>query len=205
MITLALVANGDIHDYSPLLPQIKSCEKIIAVDGGLVHCHAMGLTPDLIIGDFDSIDSDLLDAYAAVEKKRFPIEKNETDLELAVAYALTQNVDKVLLFGALGKRLDHTINNLYLLARHPDKLIAITEEEQLFVISGETILTVKPGQVLSLLPLFGKATVSTEGLKWSLNEHVLDYHFLSQSNIALKEQIRISVKDGVVLCALRLK
>lgn len=162
----------------------------------------MHIRPDLILGDFDSIDNHLLNSYADVPKLTFPTEKDETDLELAVAYGLEKGFEKIYLFAALGKRLDHMMNNLYLLGRHSKKLIAVTEDEVLFAIEDNRVLELEKGQVMSLLPLFGDVIISTKGLKWNLDNMKLNYRFLSQSNVALSEKISIDVKNGIVLCTL---
>jgi thiamine pyrophosphokinase len=200
--TLALIANGTISDYSIMLPQIENCDEIIAVDRGLIHCNEMEITPDLILGDFDSIDPQLLAQYAAVPQKQFPVEKDETDLELAVAYGIAKGFKKIILFGAFGKRLDHTMNNVYLLARHPEVLSALTEEEEMFAVRSKKTFDVVSGKTISIVPLFSDATVSTKGLKWELNSHVLNYHFISQSNIAIDEKVTIDVTSGIVLMTL---
>jgi len=200
--TLALIANGAINNYQPLYPQILACDEVVAVDGGLLHCRQMDIQPQLILGDFDSIDTKLLNAYEGVPRKTFSIEKDETDLELAVAYGLEKGFQRILLFAALGKRLDHSLNNLFLLGRYPKNLTVVTEDEVLFVIEGDKVLELEKGQVISLLPLFGDAIVSTKGLKWNLDKKKLNYRFLSQSNVAISNSVSIEVNNGLILCTL---
>lgn len=200
--SLALIANGAISDYSILHPLIQSCDEIIAVDRGLIHCHAMDIIPNLIFGDFDSIDPLFLEEYDSIPKKQFPVEKDETDLELAVAYGIAKGFKKIVLFGAFGNRLDHTMNNVYLLARHPEVLSALTEEEEFFAVRSKKTLDITPGKTVSLIPILSEAIVTTKGLKWELNNHALNYHFLSQSNVAMQEKITIDVKSGIILVTL---
>ncbi len=92
---------------------------IVAVDGGLNHCHRMGIRPAMIIGDGDSIRPELLEYYQDVPARYFDTEKNETDLELAIQAVFTPEVDKITLFGALGHRLDHSLTNLHIIRRYP--------------------------------------------------------------------------------------
>lgn len=200
--TVALIANGAVYNYPAIYPLIRTCTEVYAVDGGLFHCQNMGIEPQLILGDFDSVNPELLNAYGEIPKKAFPVDKDQTDLELAVSYALEKGFERISLFAALGKRIDHSLNNLYLLGRHPKELIAVTEDEILFAIEGKKTLAIEKGQTLSLLPLFGDVTVSTKGLKWELNNHKLNYRFLSQSNVVLSSSVEIDVKNGIVLCSL---
>src|SRR5262245_32834425 len=116
--TYALIGNGKIQDHPALIPSIKSHFCVIAVDGGLIHCDKMSIIPDMILGDLDSSPPEILQKYTEVPYRRFPIDKNETDMELAVQSIFTPEVEKITLFGALGKRSDHSLANLHLIRRY---------------------------------------------------------------------------------------
>jgi len=82
-----IVANGEINDDDFARLIFGDCDVIIACDGGLKHCHRLGITPDYIVGDLDSAPKDILDRYQDVPMLRFSPEKDQTDLELGVALA----------------------------------------------------------------------------------------------------------------------
>lgn len=199
----ALVANGEIENFDLIAEKVRKYPYIVAVDGGLNHCRRMGIKPDLIAGDLDSASPDILKHYEGVRKVIHPVDKDLTDLEIALQEALSFKPEKITLFGALGNRTDHTLFNLILLSRYPGKLFLETEGEQLFVIDREVELDCFVGQVLSLLPLNGPVTgITTKGLKWELSHRKMDKHFMGISNVCLKPKVKISVGKGDLLCCL---
>lgn len=199
----ALIGNGVIEDYDFLAPIIGNYDRCIAVDGGLSHCQAMGITPDLIIGDQDSLPPLLLKFYPEVPVATFPKEKDQTDMELAIETADSPSMQRIALFGATGKRTDHALANLYLMCRFPKKIIIETEEESLFCLEGKHQLNTFPGQTISFMP-FGSpcSGVTTKGLKWELNNATLDKNFFSLSNISLNDSVEISIAHGNLICCM---
>ena len=110
-----IIANGNLA-HSKI--ELNEAEILIAANGGGRHCLKMGLNPKVVIGDFDSLtENELaeLDSRGAA-LIRYPADKDETDLELALNYALEQGASEIWLYGLLGGRWDMTISNLILLA-----------------------------------------------------------------------------------------
>lgn len=203
MPTVALIANGQIDSLVTLRPSILRHKRIIAVDGGLSYCHQLGIRPALIVGDFDSCPQTLLDQYEDVPKKHLLKEKDETDLEIAINEEFKQGAQKMTLFGAWGRRIDHSLTNLLLLTRHPGKIWMETEKEILFAIDGTAKIHSFVGQTLSLIPINGLVSgITTKGLKWELKESKMDQNFFGVSNVCLKDRIEISVKEGILVCCL---
>ena len=200
--SVALVANGAVHDYDLIAPLIRKYEKCVAVDGGLVHCHNMRIHPDLIIGDFDSIPVNLLHVYPDVPKEKFPIDKTESDLELAVWAVDTSSMQKIGFFGALEKRTDHTLSNLHLMCRFPDKIIIETESENIFAIAHSKEIACHPGQMISFIPLGEAKGVTSQGLKWELQRASVNKNFMSLSNVCLSSRVKITVETGDLICCL---
>jgi thiamine pyrophosphokinase len=201
MIKSALIANGQIDNITIIKPLLKGYSRIIAVDGGLRYCKAMGIQPTLIIGDFDSAPKDLLDEYA-VPKIALKIEKDETDLEVAIKHEMNLGALHLTIFGGWGGRIDHSLTNALLLARFPGQVQIETEQEILFAIEGDTKIPCKIGQTLSLLPICGSVTgITTKGLKWELNNGTLGLNFIGISNVCLQSEIFISIEDGILVCS----
>lgn len=200
---MALIANGSFCNAPWMTSLIKAHSGIVAVDGGLVYCHQIGITPDLIIGDLDSVPADLLAQYAHVPIEKFPAEKDWTDLELAVLAVNHPRTQKIAIFGALGGRTDHALNNLHLARRYPEKVILEAEQETIVALQGNNLLDVAPGQTLSLIPLGAAAQdVNTRGLKWELHHATVDKEFMSISNVCLQPQVRIDIGTGDLICCL---
>jgi thiamine pyrophosphokinase len=118
-----IVASGNITDYGLhriMLAQIPAPDMTYCADGGLRHAKAIGIVPDLIIGDFDSVVAALLSEYRGlgVPTERLPAEKDYTDTEMAVARAVRDGCRAILILGALGARIDHTYANLQLIYKY---------------------------------------------------------------------------------------
>ncbi len=202
--TIAIVANGAIDDFQAISTLIQSYSYLIAADGGLNYCHQMGLSPNLIIGDGDSIDQEIYQFYQQVPYQQFPKDKNESDTELAIKLALTLGAKKIALFGALGKRVDHLLANLHLLSRYPQLLVIESEIELIFCIQQSQEISCIKGQTISFLPLAKEARgVSSKGLKWNLQESHLSKDFFSLSNSCLSESISITIEEGDLICILQ--
>ena len=203
MHTVALIADGQIDSRETLKPLILRHQRIVAVDGGLVHCHALSLRPDLIVGDFDSCPPALLKEYEGVPKIELASEKDETDLEVAINEELKRGARSITLYGAWGRRIDHSLGNLLLLTRHPGKITLETENETIFAISKSAAFSTFPGQILSLIPLNGPVTgLTTKGLKWELNSSRMDQNFFGISNLSLDRRVEISLQAGILICCI---
>lgn len=114
----AIVANGRLS--AEILPRslLERYEYVIGCDGGGTYLHEIGFLPDLLVGDFDSMNPELLKAFrenGRTEIAKFPPEKNFTDLELSAALAIERGFSYLDLYGVTGSRLDHTFGNLMLL------------------------------------------------------------------------------------------
>ena len=154
---------------------------IIGADGGASRALSWGLVPHLVIGDMDSLLNEDRAALAA-QGCRFvvhPRAKDETDLELALTHAVQQGAREIVIMGALGARLDHTLANVLLLALPEFQGVSVRivdgEGEVMMVRSGERAsLKGKTGDLVSLLPVCGPAHgVTTAGLAWALEDDTL--------------------------------
>jgi len=200
---VAIICTAPIADLLSIKKRIIEFPLLIAVDGGANHCHEMGLQPDLILGDLDSVDPHVLKTFSDVPQKRYPTHKDKTDLEFALELAFHLQIEEIIVFGALGGRTDHTLVNVALLSRYPGKVFLETESERLFVIPQHVELTVEPGQTISLIPLNGPVKgIYTEGLKWPLKDATLDKNFIGISNEATHSLVTIFLKEGDLLCCL---
>jgi thiamine pyrophosphokinase len=200
---IAIISNAPIDDLSKIKEKITDYPALIAVDGGANHCHTLGLEPDLILGDFDSITPSTLATFAHLPVQRYNKDKDKTDLELALELAYHPLIEEIALFGALGGRTDHTLGNLVLLSRFPGKVFIESHSERLFVIKKSAQLSLELGQTLSLIPLNGPVHgITTTGLKWPLNDATLSKEFIGISNESTGSNVTISLREGDLLCCI---
>lgn len=202
-----LVCAAPVEGSSELVSRLAvSADIIIAVDGGGDVCREAGVTPDVLLGDFDSLGSDAVDEFAleGVRIHKFPAEKDSTDLELALVEARRMGADRVMVTAAFSGRLDHTLGALAALAaaahmqpqlREPEMAGWILDSEG----RRELGLTGRDATV-SIVPLGGSATVSATGVRWPLQlADISPRSTLGISNrITAAEGARVTVYEGTV-------
>ena len=179
---------------------------LVAVDGGLRHLKRLGLKPDLLIGDLDSVDAaelaEIVDA--CIKVRRFPPAKDQTDLELALEYALSNAYSQIVIAYPFGDRVDHTLGNLSLLAR-PDlagKTLSLDDGQvEARLLDASASLPTQPGELVSLIP-WGEPVegISTKGLEYPLiNETLVPWQSRGISNVALANLTEIAFVSGRLL------
>jgi thiamine pyrophosphokinase len=206
MARAVIFANGLLSDMKVVGELIRLDDLLIAADGGARHALALGLVPTVLIGDLDSItDPDLRGLEAAGTRiHRYPRDKNETDLELAMHFAAEKGCDEILVIAALGGRLDQTLGNLSLLSGEEFAAIPIRLEdglEETFFVRNCCQVQGDPGDLVSLLPWGGEVTgIVTTGLRWALTDETL-YPDRTRgiSNELIGEAATISLQTGLML------
>ena len=185
--------------FDGLLAPIPEGALVIAADGGLRHTQALGIDPDVILGDFDSL------GYIPADSRVFPVEKDDTDAMLAVRLGLRRGCRWFEFYGALdGPRLDHTVANfqtLGYLATHGARGVLIGRDYIATVLAEESISFSEGAEgILSLFCLGASAGVSIEGLHYPLERGTLTPDFpLGVSNHFTGSPARITVHHGLVL------
>jgi len=202
-----IFANGRLDDTQRARDLVHDDDLIIAVDGGTRRAWEVGVEPQCVIGDLDSLtpaEEERLRASGA-RIIRFSPRKDETDLELALLRAAFEGAESIVVLAALGGRLDHTVANLLLLALPELDGIDVRVVEGLqvaFLVRDEAAIEGQPGDTVSLIPLGGDAVgVTTEGLEWRLNDETL--HFgpaRGVSNALIAERASVRVRQGQLLC-----
>lgn len=204
---ILLLANGLLPPNSPPFPPH---DLLIAADGGARHAwqNGKGRIPDLIIGDLDSLSLDEQAGYnrAGASLYRYPPAKDETDLELALDFALQQHATEITLYGLFGGRWDMTFANLLLLAAPKYagvRLHIIEGDTDLYLLRGGETLTLhgQPGQTVSAIPLNSDATgVTYTGLTWLLENVTLPFGTpRGVSNTLAADHAEITLKEGILL------
>lgn len=199
-----IFANGEL-DFQPApasnLCECISCDYIIAADGGARSCLNLGIKPDLIIGDMDSIDSDTESTLAGVERVLFPREKDKTDTECTIDEALKRNYSQVTILGGVGSRIDHTIGNIALAARYAGKVALATNDGLLIGLgsSHKCTLSGPLGSIVSIVVWGERARIQTRGLKYPIDNANLETGAGGISNEISEDSSTIYVITGTVL------
>jgi thiamine pyrophosphokinase len=203
-----IIAGGHVETTDGWQRWIREGDWILGADGGAARALAWGFTPQVVIGDMDSLPDE--DRAVLIERDsdfvEHPRAKDETDLELALVYAVEHGAREIVVFGALGGRLDHTLANVLLLALPSLQGVHVRivdgDQEALLLRSGSAItIHGTPGDLVSLLPLAGDARgVTAKGLAWALEGDTLRLGFSrGVSNEMQTHKARIELEDGLLL------
>lgn len=186
--------------FESLAEPIREGDFLMAADGGLVHLQKLGLTPDGILGDFDSL------GYVPQDAKVFPVEKDDTDAMLAVRQGLALGYRRFVIYGGLdGPRLDHTVANfqtLQFLADHGATGYLAGNTYMATVVKNSSVqFSAEATGILSVFCLGADATgVTIRGTKYTLENGTLSAGFpLGVSNHFVGEYAEISVAEGSLL------
>ncbi|WP_054739155.1 thiamine diphosphokinase [Cellulosilyticum ruminicola] len=205
---ILILTNGGYGDYS-FCKNADTYDYIICADAGMKHCRKLNLIPHLIVGDFDSTNMLDLMYYEDlnVPIHRFSTHKDETDTELALRYAIEEGATEVVIWGAVGSRLDHTLGNVHLLysaLKQGVKVTLMNEKNTVMLVDNMIELKGQIGQLVSLIPFSEKVEgISTIGLAYSLSEDTLWVgSSIGVSNYMTSSKAIIKVKAGFLLVIL---
>lgn len=203
-----IVANGHVEEGEQYSGLVRAGDLVIAADGGAMIALQLGLQPQVVVGDLDSLPSEM---RLELEKRGcqfvpHPTRKDETDTELAIWYALEQGAEEIVLLAAAGDRLDHTLANVFLLGMpqlegKKTKIIASRTEVWLLRGGEELEIEGEPGDIVTLLPLGQDAVgITSSGLEWALRDDTLLFGpARGVSNVMTAEKARVSLRTGLML------
>ena len=181
-------------------------ELLVVVDGALEVTHGLGIKPDFIVGDFDTVNQELLLFYDKNIILRHPPEKDQTDTELAIETALRAGCEKLVFFGATGSRLDHSLGNIFLLEnllKQGIRAEIVNENNRLYLMNQNFTLhrNTTRGDFLSLLPLSETVEkVTLTGFKYPVDG--LTFYrerTLGISNEITEEEARVEFSKGTFI------
>lgn len=201
-----IFTGGDLFDPEWHRRQIKSDDYILCADKGAEYIASMGIKPQMVVGDMDSLDEsirqNLLQKQVAFQS--FPSEKDETDTELALIEAIKLQPKEIVIFAGTGDRLDHSLANIFLLAGYLWTKIPITlvnPLETLRIIDGPVKITGFPQQVVSLLSITPVVKgLTLKGFYYPLEKAELPFGTSKGiSNVLLKREGIIELTEGNLL------
>jgi thiamine pyrophosphokinase len=172
METILIFAGGDSPTAS-LWDELPEPDLIIAADSGYDLADRAGFTVDVLVGDMDSIETEVIPD--SVIQERHPTDKDATDLELALARATDEEPLRIVVVGGGGARLDHELATAALLCSERwadvEELDWVNDRGTAYVVRSRRIIHGDPGAILTLIPMGGLVTgVNTRGLRWNLTD-----------------------------------
>jgi thiamine pyrophosphokinase len=198
VLALNGASGSDLERTAALLEALAERPLLVAVDGGLASCRQLGLVPQLLVGDGDSIDVAVPEGLPAVP---YPADKDFSDLCGALREASRREIQVVGVAGMLGGRLDHEWANLFELTNWAGSFAAILS----CGVRGTVLITrhgfraaTREGRVVSTFPIAGAAEVTLRGARWPLDRATLrpGSHGLSNET---GSEFDLVVHDGVVV------
>ena len=214
----ALVISGSpaATDIALIKRLAKQSDFILAVDSGADALIAAELLPDLLLGDFDSIDQETLQFCRAqeVELETHDTNKDATDIELALTRLLSEGYNSIVATKVLGGRIDHELASLACFVRLAQQgvKVAIIETNQtcLFLSSSSELrrlcidTTTEPmPAIISLIPWASDVNVSIKGVRWELDHETLTLHGTrGLSNVPKADHVDIEIHEGTIIVVL---
>lgn len=197
-----LVANAPLRWHPRLATQAAAAEPLFAADGGANHLARLGLRPRAVVGDLDSIRSEIR-AWLGEECMVHRPDQDRTDLDKALEYAFDEvGIERLTVLAALGGRTDHDLGNLGLLARLAmgERLVFEDADRRILAVAGEAALPALPGESWSFWTFDPAVRVTIDGLRWPIENAALDAgNQPSISNEATSDTIIVRASGGAVI------
>lgn len=198
--TFTILLGGPLN-VTDRVREMLTGSRVIAADSGMRHAQALGITPELWVGDFDSSDDTLLAQWPQVERQPFPPAKNETDGEIATAEAIARGATRLIFVGALaGERSDHALQHLLsavsLAERGLDVVLTSGDEEAVPLLPGTRSLDLPKGSLFSVLGFSDLDGLDIGNVRYPLKDFSLPFgSSRTVSNVA-ESTVEFSLKSG---------
>lgn len=205
-----IVTGGDIN-----LEQLREYgeeyrkQNIIAVDKGLEKLSKLNITPTHVVGDFDSISKEILEQYQNNKQiifHKYNPEKDNTDTDIAIQLAIQLQSSNIIILGALGKRMDHSLANIHILKYALDAKIPcqiVDNYNRIYLIGDKHTLYKNKtyGKYISLIPLTSRVEgITLKGFKYPLTNYSMPIGLsLGISNEIIEKVASIEIRKGVLI------
>ncbi|QSX06854.1 thiamine diphosphokinase [Sedimentibacter sp. zth1] len=199
-----IIANGTYLKKELFNKIYDKKDFIICADGGLNYIDNLNIIPNLIVGDFDSVNKDILHKYNNVETVKYKPEKDYTDTELAIEKAIEFGFKEILLVCATGTRLDHTMANVLLIEKYIKETISIRlidNNNYIQPLVQNKTINICKNCFVSIIPLTDYIQIdSLEGFKYPLLDRTVNRgSTLCISNEIVSETAEIKISHGIGL------
>jgi len=195
-----LIANGVLPSARLVLELVSTSDFIACADGGTRHALRLGIQPDVVIGDLDSLSTRMRENLKQVKIIEL-VDQDKTDLEKAIDYLLKRRAKRITVLGATGKRIDHTLANVALLATYQPRvnLTLVDPTGEILIVQTKVTFPAKRGATVSLLPIDGAPRVTTTGLRYPLTNETLEFGSRGVSNEVVGSTVEVLVRGGRLL------
>jgi len=198
--TFTILLGGELHLTDRVRASVAG-SRFIAADGGMRHAAALGVVPDLWVGDFDSTPADLEGAFPGVPKQPYPAAKAATDGEIAVSEAIDRGARRLILAGALGgERSDHALQHLLyavsLAERGFDVFLTSGEEEAVPLLAGTIDLALPANALFSVLGFSELKGLFIENARYPLRDFHLPFGSSRTISNVAEGPVRLSLASG---------
>ena len=204
-MNILIVGSGDIEN-NILLSEHKKCDFVVSADGGAKALFKNNLSPNVIIGDLDSIDLETKRYFESkdVEFKVFPTKKDFTDMDSCIDYAISLHAKSITILGATGTRLDHTLGNILLLKSILEKNILgkiIDKNNEIYLVNDELEIYKNDKQYVSIIPFLSEGVnVTTSGFMYEIK----NFDILLGSTIGISNELKndnglVKVNRGIAI------
>lgn len=203
-----LIGAGDLTVSEIPIGENDLC---IAVDGGYEYCKLLKITPDYILGDFDSISEKEAKGVAEIAKQEedkviiLPVEKDDTDMLAAMKLGLAEGYQSFRIYGGMGGRIEHTIANIQCLLylKEHNAVGYLMDGTGMILVAKEEEISFQESLegYMSLFSMGEKATVSIENMKYLLQDHEITNSFpIGISNeFIYGNKGKVTIHEGVVV------
>ena len=201
-----IVCGGEIDgDFAERLIMSSGFEVIIAADRGMDFLYEHKITPDIIVGDFDSVKNEALSYFKEKGMSDIHVlnpEKDDTDSECALQIALDHGADHIIIIGATGTRIDHVLGNISLLgkAMSEGKMAELLDtHNRIRMIDNELEIEKNKqyGKYVSIIPVCKNNKITLEGFKYQLKDYTFEgFNTLGISNEIVDDIAKITVNEG---------
>ena len=200
-MNILIIAAGNNENSAKLLEYADAADYIICADAGYDHAKSVGIVPDILVGDFDSLAEEPDDF---LRKVKLPVEKDETDTLYALRFAFSKGATNIVLYGGIGSRFDHSYANVCLLshAMVRDIPMVLTDgNTEIYLTDSKLILKGRKNATVSVYAFSDICEgVTLKGFYYPLENVLLEkYNIIGTSNIVTKDEAEISVLEGNLL------
>lgn len=194
---VSIVLNGQMPDDHALVNQIIDSGFIIAVDGSANKLIDLGIIPDVIIGDFDSLQARRIKNVKLIETP----DQNKTDFRKTLDWCIEKNILSISIFGISGKSDDHFLANYYTLCDFSEKISwkAFTDFSVISPCTGNREFESFKGQKVSLFCMKGSSTITSKNLEYPLKSYQLKPSDKAVRNIAIADQFEIESTNTILV------
>ncbi|MGM9758665.1 MAG: thiamine diphosphokinase [Parabacteroides sp.] len=199
-----VMANGAFPEREVLWDLVRQARCLIACDGASDRLIRRGIVPTAIVGDLDSIPEETRRQYA---DRIYPVIDQEiNDLTKSVRHAASLKERNVLILGATGLREDHTLGNISLLMDYAplfDRIEMATDYGWFTPLLHSATLSSQPGQQISIFSLCPTARITSQGLRWSIQDRCLTAWWQGTLNEALSDRFTLTLSEGAKVLVFR--